>query len=80
MICPSCGAEQRTPSRFCDACGLSMGVAPSAFAEVDPAEEPLETTEVEVRCLECGMTAQGKRCRGCGAPIKWPEDLEPTDA
>jgi hypothetical protein len=73
MICPSCQAEQPDPApRFCDACGL-------ALPKVRRAAAPAGTGSADVRCQECGVVATARRCRGCGARVRWPEDVIPPD-
>ena len=74
MICPSCQHEHAEPApRFCDACGLALPrlrrAAPAASA----------AGEVVVRCQECGAQASARRCRGCGARVRWPDDVIPPD-
>lgn len=74
MTCPHCAAPQSDPpSRFCDACGLALPVVRRAAAPAATAGEE------EVRCPECGLVARARRCRGCGAPVRWPEHLVPPD-
>jgi hypothetical protein len=75
VICPACQHEHADPApRFCDACGLALPrVRPSTDARARA------DTEVEVRCAECGQPATSRRCRACGARVRWPEDMVPPD-
>ena len=34
MICPACGADNRTDARFCDSCGAALGVASGEHRKV----------------------------------------------
>jgi hypothetical protein len=72
MQCPTCQAELAEPfTRFCDGCGLANPYyrpPPKATATKVP---------LEVRCDECGLLAVSRRCRGCGAAVKWPEGVSP---
>ena len=73
MICPSCQSEQPDPApRFCDACGL-------ALPKLRRAAAPASGQAPDVRCQECGVVATARRCRGCGARVRWPEDVIPPD-
>jgi hypothetical protein len=73
VICPSCQHEHADPApRFCDACGL-------ALPKLRRAAAPAATAEVVVRCQECGAQASARRCRGCGARVRWPDDVIPPD-
>ncbi len=77
MICPSCQTPHAEPApRFCDGCGLALPrVRPAATAtRAAGAGDP-----AEVRCQECGTPATARRCRGCGARVRWPEDVIPPD-
>ena len=73
MICPACQTAHAEPApRFCDGCGLALPrlrrAAPAAAA-----------APVEIRCAECGLIASSRRCHGCGARVRWPEDVLPPD-
>jgi hypothetical protein len=74
MHCPYCQTEQPDPpTRFCAACGLAIpGVRPASW-RTGQAQDDV------VRCVECGIAATSRRCRGCGAPIRWPDGVEPPD-
>jgi hypothetical protein len=73
VICPSCQTEQPDPApRFCDACGL-------ALPKLRRAAPAVTADAVVVRCQECGAQASSRRCRGCGARVRWPEDMIPPD-
>jgi hypothetical protein len=75
VICPACQTAHGEPApRFCDGCGLALPrvrPAPSA-RRLDPAESL-------VRCPDCGTPATARRCRACGARVRWPEDMLPPD-
>jgi hypothetical protein len=43
------------------------------------AAAPAAAEPVTVRCQECGAQASSRRCRGCGARVRWPEDVIPPD-
>ena len=71
--CPNCQTPVPEPAgRFCDACGLALPVA----RRVAPRGKP---EPIEVRCPECGLHAYSRRCRGCGAQVRWPEGMLPPD-
>ena len=75
MICPHCQTAHAEPApRFCDGCGLALPrVRPPAAARAAGDAAP------EVRCSECGQQATARRCRACGARVRWPEDVIPPD-
>jgi hypothetical protein len=69
MRCQHCQVELADPpQRMCDACGMATGAA---------RPKPPATALDEVRCPECGLPATSRRCRGCGARVRWPEDATP---
>jgi hypothetical protein len=77
--CPNCQTPVPEPpaSKFCDGCGLALPVLRSANVRARArarAEEP-----TAVRCPECGLHASARRCRGCGALVRWPEGVIPPD-
>ena len=73
MQCPSCHAELPEPfTRFCEGCGLA-----NPHYKPPRARKADEPTKEIVRCPECGLPAESRRCRGCGAPVRWPEGINP---
>jgi hypothetical protein len=72
--CPWCHTPAPDPltSKFCEGCGLVLPFwRPRPVAK--PADKP------EIRCRECGVIAVSRRCRNCGFPVTWPEDMVPPD-
>jgi len=74
VICPACQTAHAEPApRFCDGCGLAL----PRLRRAAPAAG--EAAAAGIRCGECGTPATSRRCRGCGARVRWPEDLIPPD-
>ena len=74
MTCPHCQTAHVEPApRFCDGCGLALPRLRS------PAAARAGSETLEVRCSECGVLATARRCRACGARVRWPEDVIPPD-
>ena len=72
MNCPHCQTPLADPvPRFCDTCGMSTG------ARVAPKKPATDAAPTEMKCPDCGMIARTRRCRGCGAPVRWPDGVEP---
>jgi hypothetical protein len=75
VVCAACGTAHAPPGpRFCDACGLALPRVRHPGERKASAE-----AATEVRCPECGLPATARRCRGCGAKVRWPDDVVPPD-
>jgi predicted RNA-binding Zn-ribbon protein involved in translation (DUF1610 family) len=61
-------------SKFCDGCGLAL-----PMARVTSTPRPRPDDAPAVRCRECGVQAVSRRCRNCGYPVPWPDDVLPPD-
>jgi hypothetical protein len=80
MTCPWCQAElaDPPPSKFCDGCGLALPMA-RARPGAGRAAAGGKGEAAVIRCGECGTVATSRRCRGCGARVRWPADVVPPD-
>lgn len=77
MVCQHCQTEQPDPPpKFCDACGLATGAMPRKAVSAAAAKAK---ADAEIRCPECGLLAVSRRCSGCGAKVRWPDDVLPID-
>lgn len=55
MQCPSCGRENRTDARFCDACGRPF--------------QPQSATRGDLVCAACGYPNHVRFCANCGEAL-----------